>query len=59
MAAEVQVDTYGSDDGSVKIALRELSPYIRKGILAEAAFAAWQQQRVITNPLEQMRKATA
>jgi hypothetical protein len=44
MAGEVEVDTYGSDDGSVKIALRELHPYIRKGILAEAAFAAWQQR---------------
>ena len=44
MAATVEVDTYGADGGAVKTALRELNPNIRKGILAEAAFAAWRQR---------------
>lgn len=41
---EIAVDTYGADDASMTLRIRELNPDVQRGILTEAAFAAWRQR---------------
>lgn len=41
---EVEVHNYGPDDSAISIAVRKLDPDARKGIVAEAALAAWRQR---------------
>lgn len=44
LEGEVVVDTFGADDSKLTVRIRKSEPSVLKGVLAEAAFAAWRQR---------------
>lgn len=57
---DVAVDNYGPHDSAISIAVRELDPAARKGIVAESAFAAWRQRLAdAADSLDQLTTADA
>ena len=60
LEGEVVVDTFGADDSKLTVRIRKSEPSVLKGVLAEAAFAAWRQRLAdAADSLDQLTSADA
>lgn len=60
LEGEVVVDTFGADDSKLTVRIRKSEPSVLKGVLAEAAFAAWRQRLAdAADSLDQLTSAHA